>query len=121
MISAPLAHIGGIPIEETLASFGPALLVAFGVAWAQLRARLRPVHSRAGASGKKRGARRAAPPRLSARAAQPGSVSGRQSENRQPAASSSTSAKVAATPAGSTPMRGRRRPGVAAGAGRACR
>jgi hypothetical protein len=41
MISAPFAHIGGIPIEETLAPFGPALLVAFGVAWAQLRARLR--------------------------------------------------------------------------------
>jgi hypothetical protein len=57
MISAPFAHIGGIPIEETLAPFGPALLVAFGVAWAQLRARLRPVHSRASASGKKRGAR----------------------------------------------------------------
>ena len=57
MISAPFAHIGGIPIEETLAPFGPALLVAFGVAWAQLRARLRPVHSRTSASGKKRGAR----------------------------------------------------------------
>ena len=42
MIGAPFAHIGGIPIEETLGSLGPALLVAFGVAWAQLRARLRP-------------------------------------------------------------------------------
>jgi hypothetical protein len=49
MISAPFAHIGGIPIEETLGSLGPALLVAFGVAWAQLRARLRPVRSRASA------------------------------------------------------------------------
>jgi hypothetical protein len=57
MISAPFAHIGGVPIEETLAPFGPALLVAFGAAWAQLRARLRPLHSRSGASGKKRGAR----------------------------------------------------------------
>jgi hypothetical protein len=47
MISAPFAHIGAIPIEETLGSLGPALLVAFGVAWAQLRARLRPVRSRA--------------------------------------------------------------------------
>jgi hypothetical protein len=36
----PLAHIGGIPIEETLGALGPALLVALGVAWAKLRARL---------------------------------------------------------------------------------
>jgi hypothetical protein len=47
--SAPIAHIGGIPIEETLASFGPALLVGFGVAWANLRARLRRGRSRASA------------------------------------------------------------------------
>ena len=53
MTGAPFAHIGGIPIEETLASLGPALLVAFGVAWAQLRARLRPLRSRAGAPRKK--------------------------------------------------------------------
>jgi hypothetical protein len=45
--SAPIAHVGGIPIEETLASFGPPLLVAFGVAWAKLRARLRPVRAHA--------------------------------------------------------------------------
>ena len=49
MISAPFAHIGGVPVEETLGSLGPALLVAFGVAWAQLRALLRPVRSRASA------------------------------------------------------------------------
>jgi hypothetical protein len=36
-----VGHVGGIPIEETLASLGPALLVALGVAWANLRARLR--------------------------------------------------------------------------------
>jgi hypothetical protein len=53
MIGAPFAHIGGIPFEETLAPFGPAILVAFGVAWAQLRAHLRSVHSRASASRKK--------------------------------------------------------------------
>jgi hypothetical protein len=47
MISAPLAHVGGLPIEETLASLGPALLIAVGVAWANLRARLRPLRSRA--------------------------------------------------------------------------
>ena len=49
MIGAPLAHVAGLPIEETLASFGPALLVAVGVAWAQLRARLRLLRSRASA------------------------------------------------------------------------
>jgi hypothetical protein len=53
MISAPFAHIGGVPIEETLGSLGPALLVAFGVAWGLLRARLRPVRSRASARCKK--------------------------------------------------------------------
>jgi hypothetical protein len=41
MIGVPIAHVGGIPVEETLASLGPPLLVAFGAAWAQLRARLR--------------------------------------------------------------------------------
>ena len=49
MISLPFAHVGGIPIEETLASLGPALLVGLGVAWTKLRARLRTVRSRAGA------------------------------------------------------------------------
>jgi hypothetical protein len=53
MISAPFAHIGGVPVEETLGSFGPALLVAFGVAWTRLRARLRPVGSRASTRCKK--------------------------------------------------------------------
>ena len=56
MIGAPFAHIGGIPIEETLGSLGPALLVAFGVASAQLRARLRPVRSRASAPPQEGGA-----------------------------------------------------------------
>jgi hypothetical protein len=59
MISAPFAHIGGIPIEETLGSLGPALLVAFGVAWAQLRARLRPVRSRPSAPARRRRAMQA--------------------------------------------------------------
>jgi hypothetical protein len=45
MISARFAHISGIPIEETLGSLGPALLVAFGAAWAQLRAHLRKERS----------------------------------------------------------------------------
>jgi hypothetical protein len=41
MIDAPLAHVGGIPIEETIGSFGPALILGVGVAWAKLRDRLR--------------------------------------------------------------------------------
>jgi hypothetical protein len=36
MIGVPFAHVGGLPVEETIASSGPALLVALGVAWAQL-------------------------------------------------------------------------------------
>ena len=47
MINVLFAHVAGIPIEETLGSLGPALLVAFGLASAQLRARLRPVRARA--------------------------------------------------------------------------
>jgi hypothetical protein len=47
MISLPFAHVEGIPIEETVASLGPALLVALGVASAQLRVRLRRMRSRA--------------------------------------------------------------------------
>jgi uncharacterized membrane protein len=60
----PLAHLGGIPIEETLGAFGPALLVGLGVAWAQLRARLRRVHARASAHAPtdERGARSAGGP-----------------------------------------------------------
>jgi hypothetical protein len=34
----PFAHIGGVPIEETL-GFGPALLIALGAVAANLRAR----------------------------------------------------------------------------------
>lgn len=41
-----LAHVGGVPIEETLGSLGPALLVGLGVAWGNLRARLRRARSR---------------------------------------------------------------------------
>jgi hypothetical protein len=36
-----IAHVGGFPVEETLAMFGPALLLALGAASASLRARLR--------------------------------------------------------------------------------
>jgi hypothetical protein len=57
VIGVPFAHVGGIPIEETLASFGPALLVGLGVAWAQLRARLRRVRSRGGGARRERDVR----------------------------------------------------------------
>jgi uncharacterized membrane protein len=60
-VNLTLAHVGGIPLEETLASLGPALLVGLGVAWAELRARLRRVRSRvvAHAPASKTGARSA--------------------------------------------------------------
>jgi hypothetical protein len=37
----PGAHIAGLPVEETIASFGPVLLVALGVWATMLRARFR--------------------------------------------------------------------------------
>jgi hypothetical protein len=37
----PLAHIAGIPVEETIASLGPALVLTFASASALLRTRLR--------------------------------------------------------------------------------
>jgi uncharacterized membrane protein len=47
VIDVPFAHLAGLPIEETLGAIGPALLVGFGVAWAQLRDRVRRVRCRA--------------------------------------------------------------------------
>lgn len=47
MTEIPVAHVGGVPIEETLGSLGPALLVVLGMVWAQLRARLRGLRSHA--------------------------------------------------------------------------
>jgi hypothetical protein len=38
---APLAHVAGVPIEETLGFLAPVLLVAFGTARAAARARYR--------------------------------------------------------------------------------
>jgi len=40
VIGVPFAHVGGLPIEESLGAVGP-LLIGLGVAWARLRARLR--------------------------------------------------------------------------------
>jgi hypothetical protein len=43
-----VAHVGGLPLEETLAAGGPALLTALGATVAQLHARLRRKRSTAG-------------------------------------------------------------------------
>jgi hypothetical protein len=42
----PFAHISGIPIEETLGSYGPALLVVVGAASARLSIRFRHLRGR---------------------------------------------------------------------------
>ena len=56
MIDGPVAHVGGIPIEEAIGSFGPALVVGVGLAWATLRDRLRhpPALKRTRASSRTR-------------------------------------------------------------------
>jgi hypothetical protein len=36
-----IAHVGGIPVEETLGMYGPALLLVLGAASASVGARLR--------------------------------------------------------------------------------
>jgi hypothetical protein len=46
MIGLPIAHIGGIPVEETLGSLGPVLLLAAGAASALLSARIRYLRAR---------------------------------------------------------------------------
>jgi len=46
MTGLPLAHVGGIPFEETLGSLGPALLLAAGAASAKLSARRRRLRKR---------------------------------------------------------------------------
>jgi hypothetical protein len=43
----PLAHIAGMPVEETIGSFGPAVLLTFGAGSATLRAGLRRARSSA--------------------------------------------------------------------------
>jgi hypothetical protein len=48
-----IAHIGGVPIEETLAAGGPALLTAVGAAVSQLHARLRRRRREVGVASRK--------------------------------------------------------------------
>ena len=43
MMGVPIAHVAGIPIEETIGIYGPALLLAFGAACTIVRSRLRRV------------------------------------------------------------------------------
>ena len=43
MMGIPIAHVAGIPIEETIGIYGPALLLAFGAACTIVRARFRRV------------------------------------------------------------------------------
>ena len=50
MTGLPLAHVGGIPFEETLGSLGPALLLAAAAASAKLSARRRRLRKPAGAA-----------------------------------------------------------------------
>jgi hypothetical protein len=45
-MSPLVAHVGGLPIEEALGSFTPALVVAFGVVSATLRDRVRRTRGR---------------------------------------------------------------------------
>jgi hypothetical protein len=42
----PFAHVSGIPIEETLGAYGPALLVIAGLASARLSVRFRQLRGR---------------------------------------------------------------------------
>lgn len=57
----PIAHVGGMPIEETLGMYGPALLLAAGAASASLNARFRRLRGRARATRKQGRAGRSRP------------------------------------------------------------
>jgi hypothetical protein len=47
MLPLPFAHIAGIPVEETLLSFGPVFAVAGGAASVWVRGRIADVKRRA--------------------------------------------------------------------------
>lgn len=55
-----LAHIAGIPVEETALSFGPVVLLAGGMASARIRGRVRDGRRRrpGGRASQSRGRRR---------------------------------------------------------------
>lgn len=64
MIPLPLAHIAGLPVEETLGFYGPALVAVLSAASAAVGARMRTMrgrrskHSHASDSSRSLGARR---------------------------------------------------------------
>jgi hypothetical protein len=53
----PLAHIFGIPVEETLSSFGPALAIGIGAVTCAARAKARRLRNRPRRSNAARRAR----------------------------------------------------------------
>ena len=60
-MSPPFAHVGALPLEETLGSLGPALLIALGGVAARLRARNLRMRSPAAARQSRGRRARAAP------------------------------------------------------------
>jgi hypothetical protein len=46
MTGAPLAHVAGLPVEETLGAFGPALLLVAGAVSSRLSTGVRHVRGR---------------------------------------------------------------------------
>jgi heme-degrading monooxygenase HmoA len=75
------AHIGGLPIEESLGSLGPAVLIALGVTGAKLRAWCLRVRRRAASrrSRATRGTRSAAVQNRARNSTRPGLRSSRRS------------------------------------------
>ena len=47
----PIAHLSGLPLEETLGMYGPALLLVLGAASAKARTRIRRPHIDSGTDG----------------------------------------------------------------------
>ena len=58
MIGVPIAHVAGIPIEETIGMYGPAFLLAVGAACTIVRARFRRVRGGRGTDHRLDGPRR---------------------------------------------------------------
>lgn len=76
MIGLTIAHVGGIPIEETLGSLGPVALLAAGAASAMLSTRIR--HLRA------RWRRRGAAKHEASSVKEPRTVAARESDSQPP-------------------------------------
>jgi hypothetical protein len=50
----PIAHIAGIPVEETALSFGPVLLAGGGIAAMKVRDRVARIRARVASRGESR-------------------------------------------------------------------